>query len=264
MPKAYRPSQTCFDPRSLCHPERGLLHTRSRCPRFEEQTATLLCPHVLVLLFGNERAVLAHGSTHPTRTYSRIEDRVMHLTFWLKRTAGHRNVRSWRAASVTLIGSATLLLSACADHSTSESGVAEAVVPDASAEESTPTAETAADASSSDPSVDSTSIEGTTWQLVQLDGRDIDGTSESHMLRLDGGKLSAKAGCNQLLADYTLGSDGSLEIGLIASTKMMCENMADEQALMAALARAKSVRLFTGNLTLVDGSTDLAVFTPTQ
>lgn len=108
------------------------------------------------------------------------------------------------------------------------------------------------------------SIEGTTWQLVQLNGRDVAGTADTHMLRLENGKLAAKAGCNQLVAGYTLGADGSLKVGPVAGTRMLCENMADEQALIEVLGRTTSVALFTSNLTLTDGSTDLALFTPVQ
>ncbi len=104
-------------------------------------------------------------------------------------------------------------------------------------------------------------IEGTTWQLVQLGGRDVNATPESHMLRLEDGQLSAIAGCNRMRASYTT-DGGSLTIGDVVATRMACPDMTDEQELAKALSRTKNFKLFAGNLTLMDGETDLARFTP--
>jgi copper homeostasis protein (lipoprotein) len=116
------------------------------------------------------------------------------------------------------------------------------------------------------PPSEATSLEGATWELVQLNGvnlSDPNATVVSHYIKLTDGRLSAKAGCNQLAGSYT--TEGpTLRFGQIVSTKMACENMADEQALAKVLETTDGYALETGSLVLLNGSTELARLAPAQ
>lgn len=80
---------------------------------------------------------------------------------------------------------------------------------------------------------------GTTWQLIQLEGRNISAPAGSFQLRFSTeGELTGMGACNRLMATYVTSGDRELRIGPAASTRMRCgENAALEQTFFALLGR---------------------------
>lgn len=82
-------------------------------------------------------------------------------------------------------------------------------------------------------------LEGTAWQLVQLDGRTVaaDKEPESFTIRFMAaeGRFAGKGACNRLFGPYVAGEKRSLKIGPIASTMMACPGVETERAFAAAL-----------------------------
>ncbi len=94
------------------------------------------------------------------------------------------------------------------------------------------------------------------WRLTRLEGRPVrvrEGGREPHLV-LHGAdrRLAGSTGCNQL--DGTYEHDGeSMSFGPIATTKMMCPDLHEqEQAMLQALARVVSWRLDGQHLELLD------------
>ena len=78
-------------------------------------------------------------------------------------------------------------------------------------------------------------LEGTEWQLVQLDGRSVKAAPETFVLKLESGSISGFGACNRLMGSYTTGERRALKIGPVASTKMACPNLDQEQQFLRAL-----------------------------
>jgi heat shock protein HslJ len=104
-------------------------------------------------------------------------------------------------------------------------------------------------------------LENTYWKLIELSGKPANAVHEPHephiVLRAaekpgDKSALRGSGSCNRLVGSYRLEGD-AIEIGPIASTRMTCANgMAQEQALFAALAAARSWALRGRELELRD------------
>jgi copper homeostasis protein (lipoprotein) len=94
-------------------------------------------------------------------------------------------------------------------------------------------------------------VENKTWKLVELQGKKISGTSDTHYMALDAkeGRLSAKAGCNQIGGGYTL-NGLSFKVREVFSTMMACENMGDEQALSQVLEMVDNISYTDTTLSL--------------
>lgn len=70
---------------------------------------------------------------------------------------------------------------------------------------------------------------GTEWTLVRLMGVNVEGGSESFNLTFhEDGNLSGVGACNRLMGSYRLLEKGRIEIGPLASTRMMCHDMERE------------------------------------
>ena len=78
-------------------------------------------------------------------------------------------------------------------------------------------------------------LEGTEWHLVQIGGRDVAYEADTFNIRLENGRMSGTGACNQLMGDYTLAPKYGLKFINMASTRMMCPNMADETAFCIVL-----------------------------
>ena len=80
-------------------------------------------------------------------------------------------------------------------------------------------------------------IEDKKWQLVELYGKKVKGSAQTHYLLLmsDKHQVSAKAGCNTMFGSYELQTPLQLRFKQLASTMMACEDMADEEALAKVL-----------------------------
>lgn len=78
-------------------------------------------------------------------------------------------------------------------------------------------------------------LEGTEWQLVQLDGRSVKAAPETFVLKLENGSVSGAGACNRLMGSYKTGERRALKIGPLATTKMACPNLDQEQQFLRAL-----------------------------
>ena len=78
-------------------------------------------------------------------------------------------------------------------------------------------------------------LEGTEWQLIQLDGRSVKAAPETFVLKLENGSVSGAGACNRLMGSYKTGERRALKIGPLATTKMACPNLDQEQQFLRAL-----------------------------
>ena len=99
-------------------------------------------------------------------------------------------------------------------------------------------------------------LEDNYWKLTRLGDQPVpafDGQREPHLIfHSEEGRVSGTGGCNQLSGGYEI--DGpSIAFGLMASTMMACPDGKDvDQALMAALEKARSFRQTAHHLELLD------------
>ncbi|AFD07130.1 META domain-containing protein [Solitalea canadensis] len=106
---------------------------------------------------------------------------------------------------------------------------------------------------------------GSKWNLSQLmsNGSAIDiskGKPAFIEFNKDDSRVSGSLGCNNFTGGYKF-EEGKLKFGPLASTKMMCTEMAVEDALSKALNDATDVKLNGEKLQLFKGSDLLASFT---
>jgi heat shock protein HslJ len=99
------------------------------------------------------------------------------------------------------------------------------------------------------------SIAGTTWTLVELDGKPVTATDRGPTLSIDGSRASGHSGCNRWGADVSAPGVGEWALGPIASTRMACEEdeMKLEQRFLSALAATSRWRV-EGSRLLVSGA----------
>jgi heat shock protein HslJ len=99
---------------------------------------------------------------------------------------------------------------------------------------------------------DASSLECVAWVLAS--GVDVEGWEEvAPSATFENGRLAGSTGCNRSTTTYTVEGD-ALEIGQVASTRMMCPPPGDavERAYLAALGRATSWRSENDELVLLD------------
>ncbi len=139
----------------------------------------------------------------------------------MSRAAAKTRSSAWRAL---LIGASAVLMSACAGVSLDEP------------------------------------LEGTSWRLVQLQGRPVnlaggDPQAEPRVLFNAGdARLTGSGGCNRLSGNYRR-SDRALRIGPLASTRIACTDPARsaiEAGFVAALEATASFTVKGAQLTLLD------------
>lgn len=72
--------------------------------------------------------------------------------------------------------------------------------------------------------VGNTMVEDKRWQIIELNGKKIDGTKESHYIILNSntGKMEASVGCNRMSHIYKITNEFEIKIELGISTKMAC------------------------------------------
>ena len=83
-------------------------------------------------------------------------------------------------------------------------------------------------------------IQGRDWRAQDLNGLPAVG-DRPLTLRLDGGQASGNSGCNSFTGTYKI-SEGKLEFGPLASTRMMCDAavMEQETRFLSILAATRS------------------------
>lgn len=80
---------------------------------------------------------------------------------------------------------------------------------------------------------------GTEWQLIQLGGQAIQPKEGAFTITLSAeGKLSGSGACNRLMGSYKTDDKRSLKIEPLASTRMACPDLKEEQAFISAIESA--------------------------
>jgi heat shock protein HslJ len=120
------------------------------------------------------------------------------------------------------------------------------------------------DTSGSAPTADD--LAGQAFESTDVEGYDlVEGSTIELGFETDA--LGARAGCNSLSGGYTI-SDGTLEVGAMASTMMACEDalMAQDQWLSEFLTSSPEITLDGDTLTLAgsDSTITLATVQPAQ
>ena len=103
-----------------------------------------------------------------------------------------------------------------------------------------------------------TTLEGTEWRLVQLDGRAVmperNGRAAHLLLQPASGRATGSGGCNRFAGGYQLHGD-NLEIGPLAATKMACLNGGtNETAFLESLERVRRWAMNGRQLLLTDAN----------
>lgn len=81
-------------------------------------------------------------------------------------------------------------------------------------------------------------LTGTEWHLVQIMGRDVDKSADSYNLLFStDGRVSGVGDCNRLMGSYKTDDKRALELGDMASTRMMCPDQQSEDEFMQMLSR---------------------------
>ncbi len=83
-------------------------------------------------------------------------------------------------------------------------------------------------------------LEGTAWQLIQLNGRTIQPEAGRYVVVFSQSdrSIAAEGACNKFSGSYTTDDKHSLRIGSLRSTRMTCPDQATEQTFAAALETA--------------------------
>lgn len=101
-------------------------------------------------------------------------------------------------------------------------------------------------------------LEGTYWKLAELNGQKIrptpDNRREIHIqFRKENSKLEGFAGCNTIAGQYTVDEDNRLGVSSILSTKMACDDLDLETALVKVLETADNYTIKGLDLSLSKG-----------
>ena len=115
------------------------------------------------------------------------------------------------------------------------------------------------DTSGSAPTADD--LAGQAFESTDVEGYDlVEGSTIELGFETDA--LGARAGCNSLSGGYTI-SDGTLEVGAMASTMMACEDalMAQDQWLSEFLTSSPEITLDGDTLTLAGSDTTITLAT---
>lgn len=103
-------------------------------------------------------------------------------------------------------------------------------------------------------------LAGTSWQLVQLGGRDRTPQGDAFTLVFaPDGRISGVGSCNRMTGTFTESSDGSLKISLPAVTRMACEEPEQERAYIEMLSKIDGYRTDPPMLLLYKGDALQAV-----
>ncbi len=104
-------------------------------------------------------------------------------------------------------------------------------------------------------------LTGSTWRVEAVKGAGAIDTANTEFLIQPDGRFNTTVGCNRMSGKAAI-AGSKLTFGLIASTKMFCEDLMDlEQKYEAALAATQSFRTEGGLLKFADSSgRDLITF----
>jgi heat shock protein HslJ len=100
-----------------------------------------------------------------------------------------------------------------------------------------------------------TAVENKRWKLIELNGKTILGTAQTHYIifHSQNGMLEAKAGCNQLSNSYVIKNNLQVTIKSGISTMMACLEPNIEKEFIEALTSADNISVNDTNLSLNKG-----------
>lgn len=96
------------------------------------------------------------------------------------------------------------------------------------------------------------SIAGKHWKLVELGGKLVSGNAEQFFLKLyeAEGRVQAKAGCNNIVGEYSIANNVQIHFSKMVMTRMACLDMSLENELAKALESADNFAWSGNNLSL--------------
>lgn len=101
---------------------------------------------------------------------------------------------------------------------------------------------------------------GTTWQLVQIMGRDIKAEGESYTLMFnEDGSVSGQGDCNRLTAIFKTTEKRALDISQLGSTRRLCPDAEGEQAYFDMLDRVTHYEMDGDMMILLSDGTLVAI-----
>jgi heat shock protein HslJ len=100
------------------------------------------------------------------------------------------------------------------------------------------------------------SLDGSRWVLSDLGGGAPSGAESPVTLRFDGNRITGTSGCNRYFAEVRSEGSGTIAVGPVGATRMMCATAAMdlEDRYLEALAEVRRLRLANGNLVLSGGA----------
>lgn len=72
-------------------------------------------------------------------------------------------------------------------------------------------------------------LAGSEWMLRDMGGTPVVAESDASLAFMDGERANGSGSCNRFTATYTLGADGALRFGPIATTRRACPGPVSEQ-----------------------------------
>ena len=89
-----------------------------------------------------------------------------------------------------------------------------------------------------EPSKEAVGLAGMKFKIVKIDNKDYRNkeSTEYFIDFLEEGRFTAKAGCNNMMGQYTFDGLNQISFGRVASTKKMCQFEHGEEALIQALS----------------------------
>lgn len=101
---------------------------------------------------------------------------------------------------------------------------------------------------------------GTTWQLVQLMGQEVAAEEDSFTIVLhDNGTLSTRGACNNGNTSYRMTTSREFAVGELATTKVMCRNIEQEQQFFDMLATVTHYEIDRDMLLLLSNGSLVAI-----
>ena len=81
-------------------------------------------------------------------------------------------------------------------------------------------------------------LNGTQWQLVRMMGRDLAFDSDKFVFTFNDGEFAGMGACNRVMGQYVTSLTGAMTFKGVASTRMMCPDVALETEFAQILERA--------------------------
>ncbi|MBQ2007283.1 MAG: META domain-containing protein [Alistipes sp.] len=81
-------------------------------------------------------------------------------------------------------------------------------------------------------------LQGTQWQLVRMMGRDLTFDNDKFVFTFTDGEFAGMGACNRMMGQYVTSLTGAMTFKGLASTRMMCPDLALETEFAQILERA--------------------------